>query len=181
METTLVRSFVRSVSVLSFLGAGLAVQACSSSPPAVSPQPGGAPAAASGDATPSGSSAPVYSHPEQPQAAGGGAERRASPTAQALVKFVKDTPKKVVIAPRDGKAGLGDHQVSVDGKPVWPPTGARCAELAACCDDAAKADRGLALACQFAVVRDATCEQGLATIKAVLTEQGAPVPATCGR
>lgn len=73
---------------------------------------------------------------------------------------------------------LGNTQVQVDGRNVWPPTGPGCAELAACCAAAGSSDVGMF--CQMSVATlPLNCVAALGSVRTYLGERGMAVPPAC--
>lgn len=113
---------------------------------------------------------------EQPTTAGSHEEQKDLPPSQTgadLLRYVRESDKKFVISPREGRPGLANHHVSVDGKDVWPPSGENCAALISCCEDvsAKEESKHLALPCQLALGRDGQCSTALDTVRKILGEQ----------
>lgn len=50
-------------------------------------------------------------------------------------------------------------QVSVGGAAVWPPSGAGCTELVACCDAMTAVEPSVNLFCQLAAARGGSCAE----------------------
>jgi hypothetical protein len=105
-----------------------------------------------------------------------------SKTAQELTTYVMKSPEvKVLIEPRkaDGP-GFGGSNLSMDGKPVWPPSGAACEVLVACCEQHLAADKRFELLCPFAIVRArGDCTSALATVNQIGAELGRPREGAC--
>lgn len=107
-----------------------------------------------------------------------GQSSKGSPTGKDLITFVRTTDAQIVIAERKGAPeGLGRSMVTVDDKPVWPPTGNGCEALISCCNEQSN-DEAVAMACQFAIARDKECGTALGTVTKVVTELGKP-PGSC--
>jgi hypothetical protein len=119
-----------------------------------------------------------------PDAPAAGDPRNDSPTAARLMKEVSEWEKTATIGPAQPGHGLGGSEVSVDGRPVWPPQGPGCAELVACCNGFRGdqvADKAMGLACQLSVTKEADCPRALGTVRAIVREKGATPPAACTR
>jgi len=74
----------------------------------------------------------------------------------------------------------GGAQVLLGDRPVWPPRGAGCDALVACCTAANVLSTAVGLACQLSVaVEPLDCRTALETIRREIGEQGLAVPAEC--
>jgi hypothetical protein len=126
--------------------------------------------------------APSVAQTPTPAAPSNGDPGSDSPTAARLLKDVTDWEKTATIGEAKAGGGLGGTEVLVDGKPVWPPKGPGCAELVACCNGFSGdqiADKAMGLVCQLSVTKEADCPRALATVRAVVREKGATLPASC--
>jgi hypothetical protein len=111
-------------------------------------------------------------------------ERRGSALASGgsvsgqLLHDVQSAPQLYDIRSNIGD-GLGHYALRFEGKPVWPPRGARCTELVRCCQELATMADSLALACLLATARDQNCRLARKTSVQIATEQGHQPPASC--
>jgi hypothetical protein len=106
------------------------------------------------------------------------ASHEAGPVGTKLVRDVTESPEKYEIGEaRSG--GLGGYSIQLDGAPIWPPSGAGCEGLVACCSSLAAMAKPLALSCLLAIARDKTCSVAFSTAVAIATEQSYSLPASC--
>ena len=86
--------------------------------------------------------------------------------------------QQIVIGPG---GGLGGTQVDVDGRPAWPPQGAGCERLVACCQQASSALSDIGMFCQMSVAMPPVdCARALNEVRSYIAERGAQTPAACG-
>ena len=97
-----------------------------------------------------------------------------------LLHDVQSSPQLYDIRGNGGD-GLGHYALRFDGKPVWPPHGARCMELVRCCQQLATVADSLALTCLLATARDQNCRLARKTTTQIATEQGHQLPAACSQ
>jgi hypothetical protein len=145
--------------------------ACASSPAAPPASPAADPAPASDPATPAAKSS-------------GSEGAHDSATAARLLKEISDWDKTAVVREAKPGHGLGNTEVVVDGKPVWPPKGPGCAELVACCNGFSGDDvvvKAMQLACQLSVTKEPNCPRALTTIRTIVSEKGEALPSSCGK
>jgi hypothetical protein len=105
-------------------------------------------------------------------------EGSARPVGSKLIRDVDASPRVFKIGSNDGQ-GLGDYDVTVDGREVWPPKGKGCPELVRCCTDLAATRKELALACLLATGRDADCGTARRTSMDIALEHGFQLPPSC--
>lgn len=124
-------------------------------------------------ASPQPSEAPAADAPPSDHAA-----HQAGPVGTKLVRDVTESPEKYVIGEAPS-GGLGGYSIQLDGAPIWPPSGAGCEKLVACCTSLAATAKPLALSCLLAIARDKTCSVAFSTSVAIATEQSYPLPTSC--
>lgn len=107
-------------------------------------------------------------------------EDSSKPVGTKLLRDCMGSDQKYLLAKNQNDGhGLGLVAVSLDGKPVWPPSGPGCEKLIACCNPLAS-DDALALACQLAMGRDRECAVAQETVMQMVLEQGKVMPPSCG-
>jgi hypothetical protein len=106
------------------------------------------------------------------------ASHEPGPVGTKLVRDVTESPEKYEIGEAPS-GGLGGYSIQLEGTPIWPPTGAACEKLVACCTSLAAIAKPLALSCLLAIARDKTCSAAFSTSIAIAKEQSYPLPASC--
>lgn len=86
------------------------------------------------------------------------------------------TPAPTTEPPDD--LGDLDYEITVDGEPVWPPTGPDCEPFVACCDAMAH-DSSVTLTCQLLAASDVVCAEALVSVRQVMTELGIEPSEAC--
>lgn len=105
-----------------------------------------------------------------------------SNTAAVLSDYVMKSPEfTVLIEPREpGGPGFGGTNMSMAGKPVWPPSGPSCEALELCCEQRLTEYDRFELLCPFAVIRHpGDCAAALAKVQQIGAELGRPTQGAC--
>lgn len=72
-----------------------------------------------------------------------------------------------------------NYEITVDGEPVWPPTGPDCEPFVTCCDAMAH-DSTVTLTCQLLAGADIDCAEALVSVRQVVVELGIEAAEVCG-
>jgi hypothetical protein len=101
------------------------------------------------------------------------------PVTTQLLRDCMGSEKRYLLAKNQNDGhGLGLTAVSLEGKPLWPPSGPACERLIACCTPLAS-DNNLSMMCQFAVGRDPDCAAARQTVTQIVLEQNKALPPSC--